>query len=413
MSEHGGSSSRAPGGYASRVAILSAVRTPIGRYGGSLKGRPATELGAIVARAAIERAGLSPDEIQEVVFGHGIQAGAGQNPARQVLRGAGVPDEYGAVTVNMVCGSGMKAVQLGSALVRAGDFDRVVVGGMENMSNAPFLVDSSVRWGSNPGPHVLEDAMQRDSLIDAYAEHEIMGLTGERIARKLGLTREDVDRFGLRSHLRASSAVLSGTFDPELVAVPPDPTVRSPGLTRDEAPRGDTTLEKLAHLTPAFASDGLLTAGNSSKLADGASALVLTSEKEVHRRELRPIGWIHSAEEGGVAPRDVMEAPIPTLRKHLDRTGIPPERFDRVEHNEAYASASIAVQRAFGFTDTQFNVDGGAIALGHPIGSSGARIVVTLLHALGRTHGSLGLATLCMGGGNGLSLIVERDVRGG
>lgn len=398
----------ARGGYASPVAIVAAVRTPIGRYGGSLKGRPATELGAIVARAALERAGWKPERVEEVVFGQGIQAGAGQNPARQVLRGAGVPDEVGAVTVNMVCGSGMKAVQLGSALVRAGDFDHVLVGGMESMSSAPFLVDASVRWGSPPGPHVLDDAMQRDALVDAYAEHELMGLTGERIARKLGLSREDVDRFGLRSHLRASSAVLSGTFDRELAAVPADPQRKSPGLARDEAPRADTTLEKLAHLAPAFAADGLLTAGNSSKLADGASALLLASERAVGRHGYRPIGWIHSAEESGVAPRDVMESPIPTVRKHLERTGLAPSDFDRVEHNEAYASASIAVQRAFGFTDAQFNVDGGAIALGHPIGSSGARIVVTLLHALHRTNGRLGLATLCMGGGNGLSLVVER-----
>ncbi len=399
----------APGAYSSPVAILSAARTPIGRYGGSLKGRPATELGTIASRAAVERAGWSPDRIQEVIFGHGIQAGQGQNPARQVLRGTGIPDEVGAVTVNMVCGSGMKAIQLGSALVRAGDFDRVLVGGMESMSNAPYLVDSGLRWGSPPGPHVLDDAMQRDSLIDAYAEHEIMGLTGERIARKLKLSREEVDRFGLRSHLRAASAVASGTFDPELVPVPPASAVKSPGLVRDEGPRGDTTLEKLAHLPAVFAPDGVLTAGNSSKLSDGASALVLASEREVERHGLRPIGWIHSAEESGVDPKDVMESPIPTVRRHLERTGLTPERFDRVEHNEAYASASIAVQRAFGFTEEQFNVDGGAIALGHPIGSSGARIVVKLLYALRRSHGHLGLATLCMGGGNGLSLAVECD----
>ncbi len=399
----------APGGYAERVAILSATRTPIGRYGGSLKGRPAVELGAIAARAAIERAGLEASAVQEVVFGQGIQAGAGQNPARQVLRRSGVPDAVGAVTVNMVCGSGMKALQLGSALVRAGDFDLVLVGGMESMSNAPYLVDPSVRWGSPPGPHVLEDAMQHDSLVDAYDEHELMGLTGERVARKLGLSRDDVDRFGLRSHLRASSAVANGVFDAEIVPVPADPSVRSPGLGRDEGPRPDTTLEKLAHLPPVFVKDGVCTAGNSSKLSDGASALVLASEREVRRRGASPLAWIHSAEESGVAPRDVMEAPIPTVRKHLERTGLSPSSFDRVEHNEAYASASIAVQRAFAFPDERFNVHGGAVALGHPIGSSGARIVVTLVHSLVREHGRLGLATLCMGGGNGLSLVVERS----
>ncbi len=391
-----------------RVAILSAARTPIGRFGGSLRSLAAPQLGTVAARAAIARAGLAPSDIDEVLFGNAIQAGVGQNPARQVLRGAGVPDDVGAATINMVCGSGMKAIQLGSALIRAGDYSRVLVGGMESMSNAPFLVDGGVRWGVRPGPRVLEDAMQRDSLIDAYDDHELMGLTGERVARKLGLTREDVDRFGLRSHLRASAAVAAGTFDAETVAVPADAAHGAPGLARDEAPRADTTLEGLSRLKPAFAPTGLLTAGNSSKLSDGAAALVLASEREVARRHAKPIAWIHSAEESGVAPKDVMEAPIPTVRRHLERTGLRADQFDRVEHNEAYASASIAVQRAFGFADDRFNPDGGAIALGHPIGASGARIVVTLAYGLARTGGRLGLATLCMGGGNGLSLAIER-----
>jgi acetyl-CoA C-acetyltransferase len=392
-----------------RVAIVGAARTPIGRFGGSLRALRAPELGVVAARAAIERAGLQPAEIDEVVFGNAIQAGVGQNPARQVLRGAGVPDDVGAVTVNMVCGSGLKAIQLGAALVRAGDYRRVLVGGAESMSNAPFLVDGAVRWGVRPGPRVLEDAMQHDALVDAYGEHELMGLTGERIARKLGLSRADVDRFGLRSHLRAASAVAAGTFDAETVAVPPEPARGVPGLARDEAPRADTTLEGLARLKPAFSPTGVLTAGNSSKLSDGGAALVLAGEEEVARRGLRPLAWIHSAGEGGVAPQDVMEAPIPTVRRHLERTGLRPEQFDRVEHNEAYASASIAVQRAFGFADDRFNPDGGAIALGHPIGASGARIVVTLAYGLLRSHGTLGLATLCMGGGNGLSLVVQRE----
>jgi acetyl-CoA C-acetyltransferase len=392
-----------------RVAVLGAARTPIGRFGGSLKAAAPPALGAVASRAALERAGLAPRDVQEVVFGEGIQAGVGQNPARQVLRAVGVPDDVGAVTVNMVCGSGMKAIHLGSALIRAGDFDRVLVGGMESMSGAPFLVDGAVRWGVRPGARSLEDAMQRDALLDAYDEHELMGLTGERIAKKLGLTRGEVDRYGLRSHRLASEAVARGIFDAEIAAVPADPARGGPGLARDEPPRADSTEEGLAALRPAFAPDGILTAGTSSKLADGAAALVLASEREVARRGARPLGWVHSVEESGVAPRDVMEAPIPTVRRHLERAGLRPSDLDRIEHNEAYASASIAVQRAFGFPDDRFNVHGGAIALGHPIGASGARIVVTLAYELARSNGRRGLATLCMGGGNGLSLILERD----
>jgi acetyl-CoA C-acetyltransferase len=280
---------------------------------------------------------------------------------------------------------------------------------MESMSNAPFLVDGSVRWGVRPGARTLEDSMQWDSLIDAYDEHELMGFTGERIAEKFRLTREDVDRFGLRSHLRASAAVAQGIFDGESVPVPPDTARGIPGLARDEGPRADTTIEGLAKLKTAFTPRGVLTAGNSSRLSDGAAALVLASEREVARRRARPIAWIHSTAESGVSPKDVMEAPLPTVRKHLERTGLRPEDFDRVEHNEAYASASIAVQRTFGFPDDRFNVNGGAIALGHPIGASGARIAVTLAHELVRANGRLGLATLCMGGGNGLSLVLERE----
>ena len=393
----------------SSVAILSAVRTPIGRFGGALKSVPATALGVHAARAALERSGVNPSEIEEVLFGQAIQAGAGQNPARQVLRGADIPDHVGAATVNMVCGSGMKAIQWGFTAIRAQEFDRVLVGAMESMSSAPYLLPGSLRWGSLPGPHTLDDAMQRDALIDAYAEHEIMGLTGERVAKKFGLTRAEVDAFGLRSHQRAVRATEDGTFSSELVTVPPEMTPGGAGLSRDEAPRADTTLEKLAKLKPAFAADGVLTAGNSSKLSDGAAALVLASRREVERRGVTPLAWIHSTGESGVHPRDVMESPIPTVRKHLERTGLRPSDFDRVEHNEAYASASLAVQRTFGFTEDQFNVHGGAVALGHPIGASGARIVVTLTQELVRSRTRLGLATLCMGGGNGLSVVVDRS----
>jgi acetyl-CoA C-acetyltransferase len=391
------------------VAILSAVRTPIGKYGGALRSVPATYLGTLAARTAVGRAGLSPTDVEEVMFGMAIQAGTGQNPARQVLRGAGIPDTVGAVTLNMVCGSGMKALHLGYATIRAGLYDRVLVGGMESMSGAPYLLPGAMRWAHPPGSYTLDDAMQRDSLIDAYEGHELMGLTGERIAKKFHLSRNEVDAFGFRSHLRAASAIQAGTFESETIPVAADPSVGTEGLKHDEGPRADTTMEGLARLRPAFAPDGVLTAGNTSKLSDGASALVLASAAEVQRRGAKPLAWIHSLAESGVHPRDVMEAPIPTVKKHLEKTGLRSSDFARVEHNEAYASASLAVQRTFGFTEEQFNVHGGAIALGHPIGGSGARIVVTLVHELVRSHTRLGLATLCMGGGNGLSLAVDRE----
>lgn len=391
-----------------RIAILAAVRTPIGKYGGTLRSTPAVELGALVAREVIERAHLTPPDIPEVLFGHCIQAGTGQNPARQVLRGAGVPDASGATTVNMVCGSGLKAIHFGADAIRAGTFDLVLAGGMESMSSAPYLATGRMRWGVKYGSQTLEDAMIHDSLQDAYGEHEQMGFTGERIAEALHLTREEVDAFAARSHQRAAQAIREGLFQHELVSVPAGLTPGAKGLEVDEGPRGNTTVEALARLKPSFRRDGLLTAGNSSQLSDGAAALVLASEREVERRGATPLAWIHSYAVGGVHPSRVMEAPIPTVRKHLDDVGLTPGDFDRVEHNEAFASASIAVQRAFNLTDQQFNVHGGAVALGHPIGCSGARIVVTLVHELARTRGHRGLATLCMGGGNGLSLIVER-----
>ncbi|MCI4357088.1 MAG: acetyl-CoA C-acyltransferase [Thermoplasmata archaeon] len=393
-----------------RVAILSAARTPIGKYGGTLRTVPAVQLGALAAQAALTRSGVPPDQVPDVVLGHCLQAGTGQNPARQVLRAVGIPDSSGAVTVNMVCGSGMRAILLASAMIRAGDVSVALVGGMESMSSAPFLVPSAVRWGMKPGATTLDDEMMRDSLLDAYGEHEAMGHSGERIAQKLHLTRADVDAFSVRSHRLAARANADGTFDAETVPVPASLGPKAP-FVHDEGPRGDSTLESLGRLKPSFRPDGLLTAGNSSQLSDGAAALVLTSEEEAHRLGRSPIAYLHSHEVGGVDPSEVMEAPIPTVRAHLARVGVAPTDIDRVEHNEAFASSSIAVQRAFGFTDQQFNVHGGAVALGHPIGASGARIVVTLVHEMLRSNSHLGLATLCMGGGNGLSLLVERERR--
>jgi acetyl-CoA C-acetyltransferase len=391
-----------------RVAILAAARTPIGKFGGKLRQTPAPVLGSVAAREVLRRAGAEPAEVPEVLFGHCLQAGVGQNPARQVLRATGIPDSAGATTINMVCGSSLRALQLAASEIRAGEFDLVLAGGMESMDSAPYLVGPRARWGIRYGSETFDDAMLRDSLLDAYGEHEHMGLTGERIARKLHLTREDVDRFAVRSHRAAGRAIASGRFAKETVAVPSELTATHEGLLVDEGPRGDSTMEGLARLRPSFRPDGVLTAGNSSQLSDGASAVLLASEAEVRRRGAVPLAWVHSMAVSGVAPEDVMESPIPTVKAHLKRTGFAPADFDRVEHNEAFASASIAVQQAFGFTEDQFNVHGGAIALGHPIGASGARIVVTLLHELLRVKGKLGLATLCMGGGNGLSLILDR-----
>jgi acetyl-CoA C-acetyltransferase len=392
-----------------RVAILSAVRTPIGKLGGSLKELSAASLGVIATRGALQAASVGASEVPLLVMGHGIHAGTGQNPARQVAMGVGVPVMSEEYTVNQVCGSGMQAIRSVAASISSGAVPLAVAGGMESMSNAPFLTSTKARWGFRLGTQELEDAIMRDSLLDAYGEHEPMGLTGERIAQKFGLTRTDVDVFALRSHREAARAVSDGTFDSELVPVPAGLAPGSPGLAKDEGPRGSTTIEGLAKLRPVFRPDGVLTAGNSSQIADGAAALVLASESEVERRGATPIAWIHSTGAGGVDPPNVMEAPIPTVKAHLERVGLRASDLDRVEHNEAFSSASIAVQRSFDIPDSKFNVHGGAVALGHPIGDSGARVVVTLVHELRRSRGHLGLATLCMGGGNGLSVLVERE----
>ena len=391
-----------------RIEIVSAVRTPIGKFGGNLRQTPATVLGTIAVQAALERAHLSPADVPELVFGHCIQAGTGQNPARQVLLGAGIPPTSGAVTINKVCGSGLKAITLAAAEIRAGDFDLIVAGGMESMDSAPFLLPGRIREGHRYGALSADDAVLRDSLLDAYGDHDHMGITGERVAQHFHLTRAEVDAFSARSHQRAAEATKAGRFKNELVAVPADRTHTGQALGADEGIREGSTVESLAKLKPAFRPDGILTAGNSSQLSDGAAALVLAGEPAMARHGLTPLAWIHSYAVSGVPPEDVMESPIPTVKLHLARTGFSPRDFARVEHNEAFSSASLAVQRTFGFTEDQFNANGGAVALGHPIGASGARIVVTLLHGLLASGGQLGLATLCMGGGNGLSIILDR-----
>jgi acetyl-CoA C-acetyltransferase len=390
----------------SRVAILSAVRTPLGKFGGSLSRVPAPTLGKVVAEEALRRASVGPEQIEEVIFGCGIQAGLGQNPARQVLIRSGIPPEVGAVTVNKVCGSGMKSIMLAASEIRAGDVAIALAGGMESMSLAPFLLPARARWGLRLGDASLVDAVQNDALLDAY-DHQSMGMTGEAVAKRFGISRAEADAFAVESHRRAGEASATGRFAQEIVPVP-SPAPGGPPVGRDEGPRPDSTLESLASLKPSFIAGGILTAGNSSQLSDGAAALVLASEEAVQRRGLRPLAWIRSYHVGGVPPPRVMEAPIPTVQGHLAKEHLTIEEVDLFEHNEAFSTASIAVQRALRVPEGRFNVNGGAVALGHPIGCSGARITVTLLHEMLRRKAFRGLATLCMGGGNGTSLLLER-----
>lgn len=386
------------------VAIIGAVRTPIGKFRGALAKVPSPKLGSLAVTEALRRAKVAPGDVNEVFFGCGIQAGLGQNPARQVALGAGIPETIGSVTINMVCGSGMRATMLGASALRAGDQSLVVVGGMESMTRAPHLIPNT-RDGLRYGDGAVVDSILRDSLQDAY-DNSLMGITGEDIAKRYGISRLDADTYSLRSNQRAVKTMDAGLFDEETVPVPGQVT-GSTEFRRDEGPRGDTTLEKLSKLKPAFTPNGVLTAGNSSQLSDGAAALVLASPEIVRERGFKPLGWIRSYHIGGIEPSRVMEAPIPTVKEHLKKLGLSISDLDLVEHNEAFSTASLALQKEFKIPDEKFNVNGGAVALGHPIGCTGARILVTLLYEMNRRKARRGLATLCMGGGNGLSTIVE------
>ncbi|TLZ53155.1 MAG: thiolase family protein [Methanobacteriota archaeon] len=388
------------------VVIASAVRTPIGKYGKGLRDIPAPRLGARVVRTAIERAGIVPSEVHEVILGTAIAAGQGQAPARQSALLAGVPEDVGAVTVNKVCASGMKAVTIGFDAIRAGHESIVVAGAMESMSQAPYLVKNA-RWGTKMGHQEFLDGMVYDGLQDALAGFH-MGATGDWVATKYGISREDQDRFALESHTRVVKAQQGGKFRDEVVPVEVDRDGEKVLFDKDKGVRPDTSLEKLARLKPVFIADGTVTAGNASQLSDGASALVLMTRNEADARGVKPLARIVDYATGGVRPEDVMEAPIPTVRKLLAKTGRTIDDFDLVEHNEAYASASLAVSKTLGIPREKLNVHGGAVALGHPIGCSGARIITTLLHAMKDRGAERGLATLCLGGGNGMAMIVER-----
>lgn len=387
---------------AHEVVLLSAVRTAIGKFGGTLRHISAQQLGAIVIKEAVQRAGIRSNEVDEIIMGNVIAAGLGQNPARQAAIQAGMPAEIASFTVNKVCGSGLKAVMLAAQAIKAGDADIIVAGGMENMSAAPHLLDG-LRWGVKSGNTEITDSMIHDGLWDIFDKYH-MGLTGERIAQKFDITREEADQFSLGSQLRAIDAARSGKFKEEIAKVNVHGTI----FRLDECIREDTTLEKLAGLPPAFKKNGILTAGNSSKISDGAAALVVASASKAAQLKLKPLARIAGYASSGTLPEDVMEAPIPAVRKLFKKTGFSMGDMDLVEHNEAYATASLAVARELDIDPVKLNVHGGAIALGHPLGASGARILVTLLHALKDRGLGRGLATLCLGGGNAVAMLVER-----
>ncbi len=384
------------------VVIASGARTPVGRFGRSFRDISAPRLGALVIAEALRRADVPLAKVDEVIMGNVITAGLGQNPARQAAIFSGLPVEIGSYTVNKVCGSGLKAVMLAAQAIKAGDGDIIVAGGMENMSASPHLI-KGLRWGLRIGNAYAMDAMLNDGLWDVYNDFH-MAMTGERVAAKFGITRRQADDFSLKSNLKAIAAINEGRFREEILPV----EVGGMIIDRDECVREDTSMEKLEKLPPVFKDGGILTAGNVSKLSDGAAALLVMSGAKAKELGLMPLGKIVDYAVGGTRPEDVMEAPIPTVRKLLKKTGLSIADIDLIEHNEAYATASIVIERELAIPEAKMNVNGGAVAIGHPIGCSGARILVTLLYALKARGLKRGLATLCLGGGNALAMIVER-----
>ncbi len=389
------------------AVIVSAVRTAIGTYGGGLAEVPAAQLGAMCIRAALERADLKPNQVNEVIMGNVLQAGQGMNPARQASINAGLPVQVPATTINKVCGSGLKSVMLAAQSIKLGDADIIVAGGMESMSRAPYLLEKA-RFGYRMGDSQVIDEMIRDGLWDAF-ENCHMGITAENVCADYHLTREELDQFALESQQRAVHAIESGTFRDEIVPVEV-PGRKGPTIfDRDQQPRAETTAEALAKLRPAFKPQGgMVTAGNSSGLNDGAAAVVVTSRQKAEQLGLKPLASIRSYASAGVEPRIMGMGPVPSTRFALEKAGLQLSDIDLVEANEAFAAQSVAVGKELGFDRSRLNVNGGAIALGHPIGASGTRILVTLLYEMLRRQSHYGLATLCIGGGQGVAMIVER-----
>ena len=388
------------------VVIASAVRTPIGRFQGGLSSLTAVQLGTTAAKAAIERAGIAPEQIEEVIMGNVLPAGLGQNPARQVLIHAGVPETVGAYTINKVCGSGLKAVMLAAQAIKAGDLDVALAGGMESMSNAPYLLPSA-RDGQRLGHGKMIDSMINDGLWDVFNDFH-MGNTGELVANKYEIARETQDDYAVQSHRKAVEAMEAGRFKDEIVGVEVPRRKKDPILVdSDENPRSDTTLESLARLRPAFDKEGSVTAGNASSINDGASALVVMSADKARELGVTPLARIVEYTTAGLAPEWVMMTPVPATRKLFERTGWSPADVDLFEFNEAFSVQACAVTKDLNVDQAKVNVNGGAVALGHPIGCSGARILTTLIYALKQRDLNRGIASLCMGGGNGLAIGIE------
>lgn len=390
-----------------KVVIATAVRTPVGSFGRSLASVSAVELGVVALKEALRRINLAPDMVDEVILGNVLQAGQGQNPARQVAIKAGIPYEVPAFTVNKVCASGLKSVILAAQAIMVGDAEVVVAGGIENMSQAPYAVPKA-RWGHRMGDGSLVDLMIFDGLWDIFNGYH-MGITAENVAERFGISREEQDQFALRSQQKAEAAIKEGKFKEEIVPVQIPQRKGDPIIfDTDEHPRFGTTLEALSKLPPAFKKDGTVTAGNASGINDGAAVVIVMSERKASELGIEPMARIVSYASAGVDPAIMGTGPIPASRKALKKAGWTVDDLDLIEANEAFAAQAIAVNREMGWDVEKVNVNGGAIALGHPIGASGARILTTLLYEMKRRNARRGLATLCIGGGQGCALTVER-----
>ncbi|MBO4880511.1 MAG: acetyl-CoA C-acetyltransferase [Firmicutes bacterium] len=388
------------------VVIASAARTPIGSFGGTLKNTTAVTLGKTVVEEAVKRAGIKPEQVDELVFGCVLQAGLGQNVARQVSLAAGLPKETPAMTINKVCGSGLRSVGLAAQIIKAGDADIVIAGGTESMSLAPYAMPAA-RWGARMFDTKMVDVMVNDGLWDAFNQYH-MGVTAENVAEQWGITREELDEFSLKSQQKAEAAIKAGKFKDEIVPVvipqkKGDPIV----FDTDEYPKFGASLEKMAKLKPAFKKDGVVTAANASGINDSAAALVVMSAEKAAELGIEPLCKIVSYASAGVDPSIMGVGPIPASKKALDKAGLTVDDIDLFEANEAFAAQSVAVGRELQIPEEKLNVNGGAIALGHPIGASGARILITLIYEMKKRGCKKGLATLCIGGGMGTAMIVE------